>query len=857
MPANTVKARLDVSGPPEDYTLDNFAEVIKNIISKQSNDFVLGVPIGTIIDFAGQIPPANYIPCDGRVLSIEEYLELYNAIGDVWGSPSPLTFNIPNLNKRTTIGKGDQSTGQSSESIGSTLGSLGGIEKYKLTIKQIPKHKHGFSFTVPAHSHTITLDVNEFAGVYETGSVIKRAYDNYITVIGGVPGSAPKTSPSGPLDILTNTRAKASGKILQHKNFIQTNVVEYVQENFLIALSGINTEESNKLSTKCFRDAGYIVDSLAADILNNANHRSVETGSLYFSGFLASSLSNRLVYPGSTVPSLPENQVIPTIEAIKAIGTFITGIDFPINSIVTKVGILSSDEYFGMTQKHIYKGFNIYSEVINNIENIPMTTPNGVVFDNTYFIAATSILDKKAEIQLSVVNYVKDNFPASLLGTTVEESNSLSARCFRDTGFILDSLAADLKNNANHRCIETGVFYFSGAVLLRDVNNNTGVPTLPANQVDATISAISSIKMFIDQYSFPISDNTNNQIKSLLETVYYPLQNNGKTLAYFPNGVSTTETKTAASKLRDVKRSIQEKVRNYVVVKSYLPDGSENLLKCTRDVGYMIDSIISYLETGVDAKVVQYAVAYWDGSTSRLLDSIPNQRNNTIDTIRYLSSLLLNEFISDKGSVANEIKQLIDTMIFPLQTGGQSVPYQPAGSPLTPDRQIASEILRSNRSLLQNQMRTFVNNLGILNLRDTAKAAELKDKCSRDVGYMIDSVISDLTTGVIAKSVQFALAYWDGSKNRIGGDRVLSNGNPDQIKDTVRTVEDLKRRSLALVISNGGAITSTSPVTYTTSTSGRFDYDGLTDDGSFESMGQDFVSNLQPTAVVNKCIKAR
>jgi hypothetical protein len=153
-------------------------------------------------------------------------------------------------------------------------------------------------------------------------------------------------------------------------------------------------------------------------------------------------------------------------------------------------------------------------------------------------------------------------------------------------------------------------------------------------------------------------------------------------------------------------------------------------------------------------------------------------------------------------------------------------------------------------------MRGFVNNLGILN--NLTNSAELKEKCNRDVGYMIDSVVSDLINGVNAKSIQFALAYWDGNKNRIGGNRVLGNNNPDQVRDTIKTVEELRKRSLSIVLANGGAVTSTpSPITFATSLSGEFRYDGLTDDGSFENMGQDSVSNLQPSAVVNKCIKVK
>lgn len=854
MAANTVKARLNASGPPEDYSLDQFADVIRVIISKQSANFVLGVPVGTVIDYAGNTPPTNYIPCDGRELLIEEYLDLYRAIGNTWGSGSDKTFNIPNLNKRVTVGMGSGIYGQTVQDIGSTVGSYGGIDRYKLSVSQIPKHSHNLQINIPPLPQSLTLEVNDFAGVYETGNIIKKSYDNYITIIKGGPSFASPTTPAGPIDELTNSRINASNLISINKQQIQNNVVDYVMLNYPYALS-VNGVHSPALYDKCYRDTGFIIDSLAADISNNANHRSVETGTLYFSGFISSTNATRPSYPNSNVPALPSDQVHPTIAAISAIGGFLTGIGVQEDSIIDKVPILSSSEYFNYSQYIIYNSLDIYTHIINDKQLTPKTVPNGLYTEDAYVTAANAMLSRRADIQQHTVNYVLANFPNALNGNTTEESNGLSSRCYRDTGFIVDSVAADLINNANHRSVETGVFYFSGAVLLSESNVGTSVPTLPANQVFATVAAISSIGIFIEG-NLNLSQSSNQQIKNLLDTVSYPIRNNGNTIQYYPAGLSNTESLLAANKLQTFKSQIQDRVTRYVVKKGYLSNMSLELAKCKRDVGFMIDSIVSYMQTGVNAKVIQYAVAYWEGSTSRLPENlIVNQRRNTIDTIRFLSSVILDLFVSDTGSINNEVKRLVQAMIFPLQTGGLNLPYRPAGTPLTPDRQLAADTLRTNKLLLQSKMRDYVNTLGLLN--NKLNTVELKDKCNRDVGYMIDSVIGDLTSGVVSKSIQFALAYWDGSVSRIGG--VISastiNNKIPQVNDTVKTVVRLASESLKLVLANGGASTTRSPFTYVTTTS-SFDITAFTGDGGDAGLGDDFVSNIQPSAIVNKCIKA-
>lgn len=103
----------------------------------------LGLPVGTVIRYAGATAPTGWLLCDGSALSRGTYRTLYDAIGTSYGAGDGVTtFNLPDTRGRFGLGKATAGTG-------STLGGTGG------TID----HVH----TGPSHTHTSTT-TNVLAG---------------------------------------------------------------------------------------------------------------------------------------------------------------------------------------------------------------------------------------------------------------------------------------------------------------------------------------------------------------------------------------------------------------------------------------------------------------------------------------------------------------------------------------------------------------------------------------------------------------------------------------------------------------------------------------------------------------------
>lgn len=101
-----------------------------------------GIPIGTIMQYAGLTAPEGYLLCEGQALSKTDYAELYSVIGIYFGE-TETEFYLPDLRERVPVGRNSAKTGY-------TLGATGGTATVTLTVEQMPSHTH----TQNSHNHT-------------------------------------------------------------------------------------------------------------------------------------------------------------------------------------------------------------------------------------------------------------------------------------------------------------------------------------------------------------------------------------------------------------------------------------------------------------------------------------------------------------------------------------------------------------------------------------------------------------------------------------------------------------------------------------------------------------------------------
>jgi microcystin-dependent protein len=110
------------------------------------------VPVGTIIAYGGEVNENtnNYLLCDGKEYTRDQYPELFTAIGKAWGSSGDGRFNVPNLqgmflrgvNGNRTDGFKDPDVGKRDPSMpgGNPTNNVGSVQ-----LCAISSHNHTLS----------------------------------------------------------------------------------------------------------------------------------------------------------------------------------------------------------------------------------------------------------------------------------------------------------------------------------------------------------------------------------------------------------------------------------------------------------------------------------------------------------------------------------------------------------------------------------------------------------------------------------------------------------------------------------------------------------------------------------------
>ncbi len=115
-------------------------------------------PTGTVIDFAGELPPNGYLECDGSAYDIADYPELAAILPAVWRTfraqedPGEDQFRVPWLTGLVSVGRGDVGTNPTTQSW--PVGSVAGEDEHTLSVQELAAHSH--EVTDPGHQHADT-----------------------------------------------------------------------------------------------------------------------------------------------------------------------------------------------------------------------------------------------------------------------------------------------------------------------------------------------------------------------------------------------------------------------------------------------------------------------------------------------------------------------------------------------------------------------------------------------------------------------------------------------------------------------------------------------------------------------------
>lgn len=126
--------------------------------------------LAEIRQIAFNFEPPGWKFCNGGLLHVRDYKELFAVIGATYGGDGKSTFALPDLRGRVPMGKGRDPVSADTNHV---LGETGGQEEVKLKYQDLPRHTH--HLRVNSSDNTPTDDPNGFLGPVHGGQALAYA----------------------------------------------------------------------------------------------------------------------------------------------------------------------------------------------------------------------------------------------------------------------------------------------------------------------------------------------------------------------------------------------------------------------------------------------------------------------------------------------------------------------------------------------------------------------------------------------------------------------------------------------------------------------------------------------------------
>lgn len=378
-----------------------------------------------------------------------------------------------------------------------------------------------------------------------------------------------------------------ASQILQdNKTFIAEETVAYIN-NF-----SYNT-------TACYRDTGFIVDSIAFDLLYGGTSQSTFAGLQYW---------GRDNYTGNIFSELTT-----TTNAINYAKGLAGTIAFNAGGLTPSTTVTNH--------------FELIKDIINGTNSGSITSlivPNGPVSTDPAVVAAyNALVANRTYIQSDTITWINSNNPGFTYNTST---------CYRDIGYIIDSVAFDLLHSGNRQSVMSGAYYYNyiqaGSAISNEIPQTIAAYKFINEIAKKIITGTTVTNTYQNLIAQAITTNTAGAteiglINRLVSTITNII-NYGPSVAptRVPIGLtaSTSTTINNAFNLLLSNRSfIQAETIAYV--NTSFVGLVYSTATCKRDVGYIIDAVTYDVLYSGNSQTADAADAYYDNAVFRISEA--------------------------------------------------------------------------------------------------------------------------------------------------------------------------------------------------------------------------------------------
>ena len=505
--------------------------------------------------------------------------------------------------------------------------------------------------------------------------------------------------------------------LINNKAFIQNETIAYISSSW-------STKEYNE--TTCKRDIGYILDAIATDTKWGGNERAITAGVFYYkypSAATGSQLKETVTgvtYAKNLADKLLRNQQFQKVSQnkLQAKDLIVTNKNFIANEVIAYVSASWSEFSYNETTCKRDVGY-ILDAVATDI--VYGGNERSYEAGRYYYYEPSTATTTQLGPTLSGIKHAKgltqQILKNSLFVTASNSAQTAYELLFNNKAFIQNETIAFVSSSWS-------MFNYNDVKCRRDVGYIVdAVATDILYGGNERVSEAGEYYYLYPSLATVEGDgNESGQLDQTLDGVKYAKGIAQKIVANVLLQTPTESEKAGYDLIRNNKRLIQKETIAYLSSSwSGVGGFTYNEASCSRDVAYILDNVSTDLLYGGNersSKAGEYYYLY--PSKATVIGSISpdsnSQKGPTIDGITYAAGLT--------QTLINNIELI------------QPTDYVKS----------AVSLLRNNRAFIQNETIQYIDAF-------FPYLTYLREKCRRDVGYIVDGVATDLFYGGNQRSI--------------------------------------------------------------------------------------------------------